>query len=72
MIAQMPVIKAHNFWVTCGDPERRRGCGEYVTRGLRSGGLKPMIDRVFTFDEMRDVHRYLEQNGQFGKIVVTV
>jgi hypothetical protein len=25
-----------------------------------------------TGDEMADVHRYLEQSGQFGKIVVTV
>jgi hypothetical protein len=25
-----------------------------------------------TFDEMADAHRYLEQSGQFGKIVVTV
>ena len=44
----------------------------YVTKGLASGALKPVIDRTFTFDEMADVHRHLEQNGQFGKIVVTV
>jgi hypothetical protein len=28
--------------------------------------------RTFTFDEMADVHRYLVQNDQFGKRVVTV
>ncbi|MDB5576234.1 MAG: Alcohol dehydrogenase zinc-binding domain protein, partial [Bradyrhizobium sp.] len=39
---------------------------------LESGALKPIIDRTFKFDEIQDVHRYLEQNGQFGKIVVTV
>jgi hypothetical protein len=43
---------------------------EYVTKGLASGALKPVIDRTFTFDEMADVHRYLEQNGQFGKLIV--
>jgi len=31
-----------------------------------------VIDRIFTFDEMVDVHRYLESGDQFGKIVVTV
>ena len=31
-----------------------------------------VIDRVFTFDDIVEVHRYLEKNGQFGKIVVTV
>jgi NADPH:quinone reductase-like Zn-dependent oxidoreductase len=45
---------------------------EFVLKGLESGALKPVIDRTFTFDEMVEVHRYLETNGQFGKIVVTV
>ena len=72
MIAKMPTIKAHNIWLTSGDPVRRKAAVEFVSAGLASGALKPVIDRVFTFDEMPDVHRYLEQNGQFGKIVVTV
>ena len=29
-----------------------------------------MSDRAFRFDEMVDVHCYLEKNGQFGKTVV--
>ena len=72
MIAKMVTVKAHNIWGTSGDPVRRKGAVEYVLKGLESGALKPVIDRVFTFDEMRAVHGYLEQNGQFGKIVVTV
>ena len=47
------------------------GRGLYL-KGFESGALKPVIDRTFTFDEMVDAHRYLETNGQFGKIVVTV
>jgi len=31
-----------------------------------------VIDRTYKFDQMVEVHRYLETNGQFGKIVVTV
>lgn len=72
MIAKMPTIKAHNIWLTSGDPARRKAAVEYVIEGLANGGLKPVIDRVFKFDEMVEVHRYLEQNGQFGKIVVEV
>jgi NADPH:quinone reductase-like Zn-dependent oxidoreductase len=45
---------------------------EYVVKGLASGALKPVIDRTFKFDEMVEVHRYLEKSGQFGKIVVTI
>lgn len=72
MIAKMTNVKAHNIWLTSGDATRRQAAVEYVLKGLESGALKPVIDRQFTFDEMVDAHRYLEQNGQFGKIVVTV
>jgi NADPH:quinone reductase-like Zn-dependent oxidoreductase len=72
MIAKMPVIKGHNIWLTSGDQTRRKAAIEYVLKGLESGALKPIIDRVFKFDEMVEVHRYLENNDQFGKVVVTV
>jgi len=72
MISKMTTVKAHNIWGTSGDEARRKTAVEYVLKGIESGKLKPVIDRTFKFDEMQDVHRYLEQNGQFGKIVVTV
>ena len=72
MIAKVTTIKAHSISLTSGDETRRKAAIEFVTKGLQTGELKPVIDRIFTFDEMADVHRYLEQNGQFGKIVVTV
>jgi NADPH:quinone reductase-like Zn-dependent oxidoreductase len=72
MIAKMPVIKAHNIWLTSGDETRRKAAVEFVLKRLESRALKPIIDRTFKFDDMVEVHRYLEKNGQFGKIVVTV
>jgi len=72
MIAKVPTIKAHNIWLTSGNETRRKAAIDFVTKGLETGALKPVIDRTFTFDEMADVHRYLERSGQFGKIVVTV
>jgi NADPH:quinone reductase-like Zn-dependent oxidoreductase len=72
MIAKVATIKAHNMSLTSGDETRRKAAIEFVTQGLQAGALKPVIDRTFTFDAMADVHRYLEQSGQFGKIVVTV
>jgi NADPH:quinone reductase-like Zn-dependent oxidoreductase len=65
-------VKAHNIWLTSGDPARRKAAVDFVLKGLESGALKPVIDRTFEFDEIVGVHRYLETNGQFGKIVVTV
>lgn len=72
MIAKVVSVKAHNIWLTSGDAERRKAAVEYVLKGLESGALKPVIDRTFSFDDIVDAHRYLETNGQFGKIVVTV
>lgn len=72
MIAKLQTVRAHNLWVTTGDPVRQKAAVEFVLKGIEQGKLKPIIDREFKFDAMVDVHRYLEQNGQFGKIVVTV
>jgi NADPH:quinone reductase-like Zn-dependent oxidoreductase len=72
MIAKLQTVRAHNLWVTTGDPVRRKAAVEFVLKGIEQGKLKPVIDRKFDFDEMVDAHRYLEQNGQFGKIVVNV
>ncbi|MBB3178775.1 zinc-dependent alcohol dehydrogenase family protein [Variovorax sp. Sphag1AA] len=72
MLSKMTTIQAHNIWGTSGDETRRNTAVDYVLKGLESGKLKPVIDRTFKFDEMKDAHRYLEQNGQFGKIVVKV
>ncbi|PSH59041.1 NADPH:quinone reductase [Phyllobacterium brassicacearum] len=44
----------------------------FILEGLASGALKPIIDRVFAFDQIIEAHRYLESNQQFGKIVVTM
>ncbi len=71
-LAKMQTIKAHNIWLTSGDPVRQKAAVDYILGGLASGRLKPIIDKIFAFDEIVEVHRYLEANGQFGKIVVTV
>jgi len=72
MIAKMPTIKAHNIWLTSGDPEKLKTAVAFIRRGFDEGKLKPIIDRTFRFDDIVEAHRYLEANGQFGKIVATL
>lgn len=72
MIAKMTTVKAHNIWLTSGDAVRQKAAVDFVLKGIDVGALKPIIDRTFKFDDMVEVHRYLESNDQFGKIVVTV
>lgn len=35
-------------------------------------GIKPVVDRVFAFDEADEALRYLYSGGHFGKVVVKV
>jgi NADPH:quinone reductase-like Zn-dependent oxidoreductase len=62
----------HGFVATAVtmDRTRRAAATEFVLSGLANGGLHPVIDRVFDFDDIAAAHRHLEGNGQIGKIVV--
>ena len=44
----------------------------FITKGLASGQLTPLIARVFRPDQIQEATRFLESNAQVGKIVVNV
>jgi len=48
-----------------------RGVIETVLPLLKSGRVKPIIDRIFPMSEVEDAHRYLKQGEHFGKVVLT-
>jgi NADPH:quinone reductase-like Zn-dependent oxidoreductase len=72
LIAKILTIKGYNIWTTSGDAQRQKAAVDFVLAGLEKGTLKPVIDKVFPFDQIVEAHRYLEASGQFGKIVVTI
>jgi NADPH:quinone reductase-like Zn-dependent oxidoreductase len=72
LLRKLPTIKVYSLSYVVAYEVRRKAVVDYILKGLDSGALKPVIDRTFKFDEMVEVHRYLEGNSQFGKIVVTV
>jgi len=37
-----------------------------------NGTLKPVVDHVFAFDEIRSAHEYMENNLNIGKIIVEI
>jgi putative PIG3 family NAD(P)H quinone oxidoreductase len=39
---------------------------------LASGRIKPVVDRVFSLAQAADAHRYMEENRNFGKIILEV
>ncbi len=51
--------------------EITRGFIQTVIPLLKSGRVKPIVDRIFSISEVEDAHRYLAAGEHFGKIVLT-
>ncbi len=51
--------------------EATRAFARDVIPLLASGQVKPLIDRTFSLDQIRDAHELLESNETFGKIVIS-
>ena len=45
---------------------------EAMNRHLKVGGIRPVIDRAFAFDQAPAAFEYLERGEHFGKVVVTL
>lgn len=45
---------------------------KHVMPGFSRGILRPVVDRVMPFEEIADAHRYMEDNRNFGKIILRV
>jgi NADPH:quinone reductase len=65
-------IRGYTLFEIVKDPEKLARGKQYIYAGLKSGTLKPLIDRTFSLDAIVDAHRYMESNQQMGKIVVKV
>lgn len=46
--------------------------GRELLPHFRSGRLRPVVDRAFPLDDVAEAHRYMEENRNFGKIVLEV
>ncbi|MCR6484382.1 zinc-dependent alcohol dehydrogenase family protein [Amycolatopsis sp. OK19-0408] len=68
----VPTMRLFNAFDLTLDPDRLARAGHFVRAGVRAGTFRPRVDRKFDLAEIVESHRYLEANGQFGKVVVTV
>lgn len=65
-------VRGYLMYEATQDDAKLAAAKAFVLDGLASGALRPRIDRTFPFEQIVEAHRYLEANGQVGKIVVTV
>lgn len=45
---------------------------EDMNKAITANKLRPVIDKIFRFDEVRDALRHMESGAHFGKIVVKI
>jgi len=50
--------------------ESARGFVADILPAIAGGRIRPMIDRVYAFDELPAAKTYMESNAHLGKIVV--
>ena len=65
-------IKGYLYTEIVGDDDALARAKAFITEGLESGKLDPLVSRTFPFDQIQEASRFLESNEQIGKIVVTV
>lgn len=65
-------LRGYELFEITTDAEKMARAKSFVAAGLRSGKLRPVIDKTFRLEDIAEAHRYMEANGQVGKIVVTV
>jgi NADPH:quinone reductase len=65
-------IQGYTLFEITSDPQKLEKGKQYVYDGLKSGKLKPILDRTFSLQNIVEAHRYMESNQQNGKIIVTV
>jgi D-arabinose 1-dehydrogenase-like Zn-dependent alcohol dehydrogenase len=45
---------------------------EQVMRFAATSDIKPVVDRVFGFDQAKEAYRTMESGSHFGKVVISV
>ncbi|WP_027341346.1 zinc-dependent alcohol dehydrogenase family protein [Hamadaea tsunoensis] len=69
-----PSLTIHRYmsFADMADPQTVTRVAAFLAAGVRTGVLRPTIDRVFGLEEIVEAHRYLEKGTPAGKIIVTV
>lgn len=71
-IARSLVMRGYLYTEVMENPETLAEAIRFISTGLESGRLKPLIAGTFPFDEVREAHRFFESGARIGKTVLTL
>jgi NADPH:quinone reductase-like Zn-dependent oxidoreductase len=43
-----------------------------MNRAIDASGIKPIVDRAFSFAQLEEAYRYYGQRTAFGKVVISM
>ncbi|KQS71376.1 NADPH:quinone reductase [Rhizobium sp. Leaf371] len=70
VLSKSLTLKGYLYTEVVSDDAVLERAKTFITDGLVSCALRPLIARTFAFDDIQDAHRFLESNEQIGKVVV--
>jgi len=65
-------LRGYSLMEVTRDPEKLPAAKAYVCDRLADGRFRPKIAKVFPFAQTAEAYKYMQSNGQVGKVVITV
>jgi len=65
-------VRGYTLFEITGDKEKLHRAKSYIYEKLKTGAIKPVLDKTFKLENIADAHKYMESNEQLGKILVSV
>jgi NADPH:quinone reductase-like Zn-dependent oxidoreductase len=71
-LAKGLTIRGYTLFEITQNKEKLEHARAFLLDLFEAKKLMPVIDKVFTFDQIQQAHEYMESNQQMGKIVISV
>lgn len=72
LIRKKAKMDAYSQFNHVEDIDKLNECKKYVLERIEKGELKPIVSKVFDFEDYKKAYEYMLSNKQIGKIVVRV
>jgi len=71
-LAKGLIIQGYTIFKMTQNKDRLEDAKKFLLKFFQQEQIQPVIDKVFTFDQVQQAHEYMESNRQMGKIVIDV